>query len=110
MDNKQLLLRVSAEKAMQLTWDMIGRARRDADGYLLYLKPGTPPADTAAWRAWLARTFDVPVFLHLPCKFSTPTTTASFLRPCCAAKTCCPPRPAAVASASRVEPVSNFTC
>ncbi len=66
MDNKQLLLRVGPEKAMQLTWDMIGKARRDTDAYLLYLKPGTPPADTAGWRMWLARTFDVPVFLHLP--------------------------------------------
>ena len=65
MDNKQLLLRVGPEKAMQLTWDMIGKARRNADAYLLYLKPGTPPADTAGWRLWLARTFDVPVFLHL---------------------------------------------
>ncbi len=67
MDQKQLLLRVSKEKAMQLTWDMIGKARRtDDDAYLLYLKPGAPPADTAGWRLWIARTFDVPVFLHLP--------------------------------------------
>jgi hypothetical protein len=68
MDNKQLLLRVGPEKAMQLTWDMIGRARRDVDAYILYLKPGVPPAGMAAWRLWLARTFDVPVFLHLPYK------------------------------------------
>nr|WP_230687700.1 hypothetical protein [Hymenobacter ruricola] len=71
MDNKQLLLRVGPDKegkAMQLNWDMIDRARRDADAYLLYLKPGTPPAGLAAWRLWLARTFDVPVFLHLPFK------------------------------------------
>ncbi|AWM34124.1 YcxB family protein [Hymenobacter nivis] len=66
MDPKQLLLRVSKEKAMQLTWDMIGKVRRDDDAYLLYLKPGAPPADTAGWRLWIARTFDVPVFLHLP--------------------------------------------
>ncbi len=66
MDQKQLLLRVSKEKAMQLTWDMIGKARRADDAYLLYLKPGDPPADTAGWRLWIARTFDVPVFLHLP--------------------------------------------
>ncbi|TPG62884.1 hypothetical protein [Hymenobacter nivis] len=66
MDQKQLLLRVSKEKAMQLTWDMIGKVRRDGDAYLLYLKAGDPPADTAGWRLWLARTFDVPVFLHLP--------------------------------------------
>ncbi len=66
MDQKQLLLRVSKEKAMQLTWDMISKVRRDGDAYLLYLKPGAPPEGTAPWRLWLARTFDVPVFLHLP--------------------------------------------
>ena len=79
MDNKQLLLRVGPEKAMQLTWDMIGKARRDADAYLLYLKPGTPPADTAGWRLWLARTFDVPVFLHLPLRvFNSPNDLKLF--------------------------------
>ena len=82
MDNKQILLRVGPEKdgkAMQLTWDMIGRARRDADAYLLYLKPGTPPADTAAWRAWMARAFDVPVFLHLPQRiFNSPNDVKLF--------------------------------
>ena len=79
MDNKQLLLRVGPEKAMQLTWDMIGRVRRDADAYLLYLKPGTPPADTAGWRVWLARTFDVPVFLHLPQRiFNSPNDVKLF--------------------------------
>ena len=66
MDQKQLLLRVSKEKAMQLTWDMISKVRRDGDAYLLYLKPGAPPEGTAPWRLWLARAFDVPVFLHLP--------------------------------------------
>ena len=73
MDQKQLLLRVGPEKAMQLTWDMIGRARRDADAYLLYLKPGVPPEGMAAWRLWLARTFDVPVFLHLPLRIFNST-------------------------------------
>ena len=79
MDQKQLLLRVGPEKAMQLTWDMIGRARRDADAYLLYLKPGTPPAGMAPWRMWLARTFDVPVFLHLPQRiFNSPNDVKLF--------------------------------
>ena len=68
LDARNLLLRVSPEKAMQLQWDMIGRVRRADDAYLLYLKPGVPPAGTAPWRAWLARALDVPVFLHLPLK------------------------------------------
>ena len=79
MDNKQILLRVSPEKAMQLTWDMIGKARRDGDAYMLYLKPGTPPTGMAAWRLWLARTFDVPVFLHLPQRiFNSPNDVKLF--------------------------------
>ncbi len=43
-----------------------GTAWHHHDAFLLYLKPGAPPAELAPWRQWLARTFDVPVFLHLP--------------------------------------------
>ena len=64
---------------MQLTWDLIGRATRDAEAYTLYLKPGTPPTGMAAWRLWLARTFDVPVFLHLPLRiFNSPNDVKLF--------------------------------
>jgi hypothetical protein len=66
MDQRQFIMRQTEQKAMALPWDQIGRVRREPDAYLLYLKPGTPPADMAPWRQWLARTFDVPVFLHLP--------------------------------------------
>ena len=68
VDNRNVLMRVSPEKAMQLPWDMIARARRHDSAFLLYLKAGTPPEGLKAWRLWLARTFDVPVFLHLPYK------------------------------------------
>ena len=79
MDQRQLLLRVSPEKAMQLSWDMIGRARRQDDAYLLYLKPGAPPEGLAPWRLWVARTFDVPVFLHLPQRiFNSPNDLKLF--------------------------------
>lgn len=79
MDNRMLLLRVSAEKAMQVGWDNIDRARRTDDGYQLYLKPGSPPAGLAAWRLWVARTFDVPVFLLLPLRiFSSPNDLKLF--------------------------------
>jgi hypothetical protein len=79
MDNRMLLLRVSAEKAMQVGWDNIDRARRTDDGYQLYLKPGIPPAGLAAWRVWVARTFDVPVFLLLPLRiFNSPNDLKLF--------------------------------
>jgi hypothetical protein len=66
MDQRQLIMRQTEQRAMALPWDQIARVRREPDAYLLYLKPGVPPADMAPWRQWLARTFDVPVFLHLP--------------------------------------------
>ena len=65
-DQRQLIMRQSEQKAMALPWDQIGRVRRDPDAYLLYLKPAAPPAELAPWRRWIASTFDVPVFLHLP--------------------------------------------
>lgn len=79
LDNRQLILRQSDTKAMGLTWDTIARARRDPDAYLLYLKPGPAPAGLAPWRLWLARTFDVPVFLHLPLRiFNSPNDLKLF--------------------------------
>jgi hypothetical protein len=65
-DQRQLVLRQSEQKAMALPWEQIGRVRRDPDAYLLYFKQVEPPAELASWRRWVARTFDVPVFLHLP--------------------------------------------
>ena len=79
LDPKQLVLRQSDTKAMALAWDTLGRVRRDPDAYRLYLKPGPPPAGLAPWRLWLARTFDVPVFLHLPLRiFNSPTDLKLF--------------------------------
>ena len=79
MDQKQLVLRQSDTKAMGLGWDSLARARRDPDAYLLYLKQGPAPAGLAPWRLWLARTFDVPVFLHLPLRiFNSPNDLKLF--------------------------------
>ena len=66
-DQRHLVLRKNDKDApMALPWEQIGRVRRDPDAYLLYFKQTEPPAELAAWRRWIARTFDVPVFLHLP--------------------------------------------
>ena len=79
MDNKQLILRQSETKAMGIVWDTIGRVRKDPDAYLLYLKPGPAPTGLAPWRLWVARTFDVPVFLHLPLRsFNSPNDLKLF--------------------------------
>ncbi|RZL00109.1 MAG: hypothetical protein EOO62_24210 [Hymenobacter sp.] len=66
-DQRFLVLRKNdKEQPMALPWEQIGRVRRDPDAYLLYFKQMEPPAELAPWRRWVARTFDVPVFLHLP--------------------------------------------
>lgn len=73
IDSRQLLLKLNEKQGMTLTWDMIGRVQRDPDAFLLYLKQGEAPANLAGWRRWLATTFDVPVFLHLPLRiFNSP--------------------------------------
>ena len=66
-DQRYLVLRKNdRDQPMALAWEQIGRVRRDPDAYLLYFKQQEPPAELPAWRRWVARTFDVPVFLHLP--------------------------------------------
>jgi hypothetical protein len=67
MDQRQFIMRQSEQRAMALPWDQIARVRREPDAYLIYLKtPAEALAELKPWRQWLARTFDVPVFLHLP--------------------------------------------
>lgn len=66
LDQRHIVLRQTEQKALAMSWESIGRVRRDPDGFRLYLKPGEAPAELAGWRRWVARTFDVPVFLHLP--------------------------------------------
>lgn len=79
IDQRQILLRLNEKQGMNLTWDMIGQARRDPDAYLLFLKQGEAPADLTGWRRWIARTFDVPVFLHLPLRiFNSPNDLKLF--------------------------------
>ncbi|HEX8349810.1 MAG TPA: hypothetical protein VF598_07600 [Hymenobacter sp.] len=79
IDQRQILMRRNEREGMNLTWDMIGRAEREADAFVLYLKQGEAPAELAGWRRWIARTFDVPVFLHLPTKiFNSPNDLKLF--------------------------------
>ena len=47
MDQRQLIMRQTEQRAMALPWDQIARVRREPDAYLLYLKPGAPPAELA---------------------------------------------------------------
>ncbi|WP_245849436.1 hypothetical protein [Hymenobacter crusticola] len=79
IDQRQILLRRNEREGMNLSWDMIGRAVREPDAFVLYLKQGEAPADLAGWRRWIATTFDVPVFLHLPLRiFNSPNDIKLF--------------------------------
>jgi len=79
IDQRQILMRRNEREGMNLTWDMIGRAVREPDAFVLYLKQGEAPADLAGWRHWIATTFDVPVFLHLPIRiFNSPNDIKLF--------------------------------
>lgn len=79
IDQRQILMRRNEREGMNLSWDMIGRAVREPDAFVLYLKQGEAPADLAGWRRWIATTFDVPVFLHLPLRiFNSPNDIKLF--------------------------------
>jgi hypothetical protein len=79
IDQRQILLRLNEKQGMNLSWDMIGRARRDAEGFTMWLRPGQAPDELAGWRRWIARTFDVPVFLLLPLRiFNSPNDVKLF--------------------------------
>jgi len=65
-DQRQLVMRQSEQKAMALPWEQLSRVQLHEGAYLLFFKSAAPPADLAPWRRWVATTFDVPVFLHLP--------------------------------------------
>ncbi|RYU81050.1 hypothetical protein [Hymenobacter persicinus] len=79
IDNRQILLRLNETKGMGLTWDMIGKARRDADAYLLWLQPPTEATQLPGFKGWLGRTFTVPVFLHIPLRiFNSPNDIKLF--------------------------------
>ncbi|MFD2784318.1 hypothetical protein [Hymenobacter rubripertinctus] len=65
-DNKQIVLRRNEKEGMRLTWDMIGTAKREANGYLLSLQTPELPADLVGWKRWMAKTFDTPIFLQVP--------------------------------------------
>ncbi|UOQ54030.1 hypothetical protein [Hymenobacter cellulosivorans] len=79
IDNRQIVLRQSETKGMGLTWDMIGQARRDNDAYLLWLQPPAAADELKGFKGWMARTFNVPIFLHFPLRiFNSPNDIKLF--------------------------------
>lgn len=79
IDNRQLIARLNEKQGMNIGWEMINRVRITPDGYMLYLKQGEAPQELAGWRRWVARTFDVPVFMLLPTRiFNSPNDIKLF--------------------------------
>ncbi|WP_245756185.1 hypothetical protein [Pontibacter chinhatensis] len=73
VDQRQILLRRNEREGMALTWDMIERAQKKNEGYMLWLQPPNDAQLPSGWKGWVARTFQVPVFIHMPFRiFNSP--------------------------------------
>ncbi|WP_205501393.1 hypothetical protein [Rufibacter psychrotolerans] len=73
IDQRQILMKRNDREGMALQWDMIDRVSQTKDAYQLYLKGPAADQLPKGWKGWLAKTFNVPVFLHLPYKiFNSP--------------------------------------
>jgi hypothetical protein len=68
IDNRQVLMKRNDREGMALTWDMIQRAQRKDDSYMLWLQPPSAGQLPTGWKGWLARTFQAPIFIMLPYK------------------------------------------
>ncbi len=66
IDQRQVLMKRNDREGMALTWDMIDRASLQDDAYMLWLKEPGKEMLPKGFRGWLAKTFQVPVFFHLP--------------------------------------------
>lgn len=66
-------------RGMGVNWEMIGTVKREPDGYVLWFRTQDVPAEITGWRAWIARTFETPMFLHIPFKiFNSPNDQKLF--------------------------------
>ncbi|MHC2992996.1 hypothetical protein OB13_15935 [Pontibacter sp. HJ8] len=73
IDQRQILMKRNEREGMALSWDMIQKADRRKDSYLLWLKPATDAQLPRGWKGWLAKTFQAPIFVLLPFRiFNSP--------------------------------------
>lgn len=66
IDQRQILLKRNDREGMALQWDMIDKVTQKNESYFFYLKGPTADQLPKGWKGWLAKTFNVPIFLHLP--------------------------------------------
>ncbi|MBB6609645.1 hypothetical protein H7F15_01210 [Pontibacter sp. Tf4] len=66
IDSRQIVMKRNEREGMTMTWDMIEKAERSDDAFLLWLQPPTSAQLPGGWKGWVARTFQAPVFIHMP--------------------------------------------
>ncbi|MFD2514068.1 hypothetical protein ACFSRY_09340 [Pontibacter locisalis] len=66
IDNRQILMKRNDREGMALTWDMIQKAQRKEDSFMLWLQPPAANQLPGGWKGWVARTFQAPIFILLP--------------------------------------------
>ncbi|NEM96438.1 hypothetical protein [Pontibacter burrus] len=66
IDQRQIIMKRNEREGMSMNWDMIAKAERSNDAFLLWLKPASADLMPKGFKGWLARTFQAPVFIHLP--------------------------------------------
>ncbi len=71
IDQRQILMKRNEREGMALTWDMIDKAVKQDNAYMLWLKNASGDQLPKGWKGWVAKTFQVPVFLHLPFRIFT---------------------------------------
>ncbi|WP_192822642.1 YcxB family protein [Rufibacter sp. LB8] len=73
IDQRQILMKRNDREGMALQWDMIERVTQSKDSYFFYLKGPSADQLPTGFKGWLAKTFNVPIFLQLPFRiFNSP--------------------------------------
>ncbi|MCC9165444.1 hypothetical protein [Pontibacter harenae] len=66
IDQRQILMKRNEREGMNLTWDMIQKAGHSEDAFMLWLQQPSAEQLPSGWKGWVAKNFQVPVFVHLP--------------------------------------------
>lgn len=68
VDNRQIMMKRNDREGMALTWDMIQKAQRTDDAFMMWLQPPSASQLPTGWKGWIARTFQAPIFIMMPYK------------------------------------------
>ncbi|MBG8555252.1 hypothetical protein [Hymenobacter guriensis] len=79
IDQRHVLMKLNDKQGMNIPWEMIDRVHYKDGAYQLYLKTPENAEMPTGWRGWVARTFQVPMFLYLPTRiFNSPNDLKLF--------------------------------